>query len=422
MTKPLSFITLTYLIETSGSPESLAVKIASDQSTGTFVPLPGETEELKNRVAARVVALRPLPSVVVPSFPTQEAGPFYRAEADIAFPFDAIGTDLSALMTIAIGGVYSIKGFSGIRVVDMKLPKEFAKAWLGPQFGIAGSRKLTGVQTRPIIGTIIKPALGLRPHESAALVKEVIDADVDFVKDDEKLMSPAYSPLVERVKAIMPLILEREQKAGKKVMYAWGISATDPDEMMRNHDLVLSAGGNCAVININSIGMGSMAFLRKRSGLMIHAHRNGWDILTRHPGLGMDFKVYQQFWRLLGVDQFQINGIKVKYWEPDESFVQSFKALQQPLFDQSDRPLPVAGSGQWGGQAHETYERTGRTTDLMYLCGGGIVSHPGGPGAGVKAVRQAWEAAVQGVPLATYAKEHPELAQSMAKFADGKGA
>ena len=95
----------------------------------------------------------------------------------------------------------------------------------------------------------------------------------------------------------------------------------DPDEMMRNHDLVAKAGGNCAVININSIGFGGMAFLRKRSGLVLHAHRNGWDILTRHPGLGMDFRVWQQFWRLLGVDQFQINGIASKYWEPDESFV-----------------------------------------------------------------------------------------------------
>ena len=421
MTKAQTFITLTYLIETSGSPEKLAAKIASDQSTGTFVPLAAETEELKNRVAARVVGFRHLSSVATPSFPSNEAGPFNRAEADIAFPFDAIGTDLSALMTIAIAGAYSIKGFSGIRVVDMKLPQEFKSAYQGPQFGIEGSRKLTGVTGRPIIGTIIKPALGLRPHETAALVKEVIEADVDFVKDDEKLMSPSYSPLAERVKAIMPLILDREQKTGKKVIYAWGISAVDPDEMMRGHDLVLKAGGNCAVININSIGMGSFAFLRKRSCLVLHAHRNGWDILTRHPGLGMDFKVYQQFWRLLGVDQFQINGIKVKYWETDESFVRSFKALQQPLFDQSDCPLPVVGSGQWGGQAPETYERTGQTLDLMYLCGGGIVSHPGGAGAGVKAVKQAWEAAVQGVPLEIYAKEHKELAQSIAFFANGKG-
>lgn len=155
---------------------------------------------------------------------------------------------------------------------------------------------------------------------------------------------------------------------------------------------------------------------------MLHAHRNGWDILTRHPGLGMDFRVWQQFWRLLGVDQFQINGIRVKYWEPDESFVRSFRALTTPLFTPADCPLPVAGSGQWGGQAPETYERTGRTLDLLYLCGGGIVSHPGGAGAGVKAVRQAWEAAVAGIPLEDYAKDHLELAQSIATFAGGKGA
>jgi ribulose-bisphosphate carboxylase large chain len=416
------FIRLTYRIETAASIEKLADKIASDQSTGTFVDLPGETEELKNRVAARVVAIRHLQPSLVASFPTDEKGPFKRADVDIDFPLEAVGTDLSALMTIAINGVFSIKGFSGIRVLDMKLPDAFKNVYPGPQFGVKGSRKLTGVFNRPIIGTIVKPALGLRPHETAELVRDVVNAGVDFVKDDEKLMSPSYSPLAERIKAVMPIILDHEQKTGKKCMYAWGISATDPDEMMRNHDLVLKAGGNCAVININAIGFGAMAFLRKRSGLVLHAHRNGWDILARHPGLGMDFKVYQQFWRLLGVDQFQINGIRVKYWEPDESFVASFKSLTQPIFEADDCPLPVAGSGQWGGQAHDTYQRTGRNVDLMYLCGGGIVSHPGGVAAGVRAVKQAWEAAVADIPIEVYAKDHPELAQSIQKFGDGKDA
>ena len=420
----MSMITLTYRIETPGSIEAMAEKIASDQSTGTFVPVPGETEELKARVAARVLAIRPLEDAKVPGWPevAEGHGPLKRADVDIAFPLDAIGTDLSALMTIAIGGVYSIKGMTGIRIVDLKLPQEFKGAHPGPQFGIPGSRRLTGVEGRPIIGTIVKPALGLRPHETAELVGELIQSGVDFIKDDEKLMSPAYSPLRDRVDAIMPLILDHEQKTGKKVMYAFGISHADPDEMMRNHDLVLKAGGNCAVVNINSIGFGGMSFLRKRSGLVLHAHRNGWDILTRNPATGMDFKVYQQFWRLLGVDQFQINGIRVKYWEPDESFVASFKAVSTPLFDAADCPLPVAGSGQWGGQAPETYQRTGRTTDLLYLCGGGIVSHPGGPAAGVRAVQQAWQAAVADIPLDVYAKDHPELAASIAKFADGKGA
>ncbi|WP_027997915.1 3-oxo-isoapionate-4-phosphate decarboxylase OiaX [Sinorhizobium arboris] len=417
-------IRITYRIETPGDVEVLARKIASDQSTGTFVPVPGETEELRARAAARVLAIHHLEPAARASLPDEagDATRFNRADAEIAFPLDAVGTDLSALMTIAIGGVYSIKGMTGIRVVDMKLPPEFAAAHPGPQFGVAGSRRLTGVEGRPIIGTIVKPALGLRPEETAALVGDLLSSGVDFIKDDEKLMSPAYSPLKERIAAIMPRILDHEQKTGKKVMYAFGISHADPDEMMRNHDLVVGAGGNAAVVNINSIGMGGVAFLRKRSGLVLHAHRNGWDILTRHGGLGMEFSVWQQFWRLLGVDQFQINGIRVKYWEPDESFVKSFKAVSTPLFAKADCPLPVVCSGQWGGQAPETYARTGHTTDLLYLCGGGIVSHPGGAGAGVRAVRQAWEAAVAGIPLADYARDHPELAQSLDKFADGNGA
>lgn len=164
------------------------------------------------------------------------------------------------------------------------------------------------------------------------------------------------------------------------------------------------------------MGFGGLIFLRRRSQLVIHAHRNGWDILTRHPALGMAFRVYQQFWRLLGVDQFQINGIGAKYWEPDESFLTSFADVTTPIFSREDCALPVAGSGQWGGQAPETYRRTGQNIDLLYLCGGGIVSHPAGPAAGVRAVRQAWEAAVADIPLETYARDHQELAQSLAKF------
>ena len=116
------------------------------------------------------------------------------------------------------------------------------------------------------------------------------------------------------------------------------------------------------------------------------------------------------------LEAMALNGIASKYWEPDDSFVESFKAVTSPIFSPEDCALPVAGSGQWGGQAPETYARTGRTVDLLYLCGGGIVSHPGGPAAGVRAVQQAWQAAVADIPLETYAKDHPELAASIQKF------
>lgn len=410
-------IRVTYRIECPGDVAEMAAKIASDQSTGTFTELPGETPELRARFAARVENVTPLPPVDSPSFPQAGAGPFNRGDAVIAFPLEAIGTDFAALMTVAVGGVYSIKGLGGIRVMDFDLPDAYA-AHPGPQFGIDGSRRLTGVKRGPIIASIIKPSLGLTPDDTARVVAQLCAAGVDFIKDDEKLMSPSYSPLADRVAAIMPVIRDHEQKTGKRVMYAFGISSADPDLMMRNHDLVAGAGGNAAVVNINSVGMGGMTFLRKRSALCLHAHRNGWDILTRHPGLGMEFRAYQKIWRLLGVDQFQINGIRAKYWEPDDSFLRSFHDCMTPIFSPADRPLPVVCSGQWGGQAVETYDRTGGTLDLMYLGGGGIHGHPLGAAAGVTAIRQAWAAAEAGQSLEDAAKTQPELAASLQKFGD----
>ncbi len=409
-------ILVTYRLETSGDIAALAAKIASDQSTGTFTELPGETAAVQARCAARVIDIQTLEPTTVPSFPDPNGhGPYNRADVVITYPLEAVGTDIAALVTIAIGGVYAVRGLTGVRVMDISLPQ----AWSchpGPQFGINGSRELMGVTQGPMVGSIIKPSLGLLPDETATVIAQLCEAGVDFIKDDEKLMSPGYSSLKDRVKAIMPVVDAHEQKTGKRVMYAFGISSADPDTMMRNHDVVLEAGGNAAVLNINSIGYGGMSFLRKRSGLCLHAHRNGWDILTRHPGLGMEFRAYQKIWRLLGVDQFQINGIQAKYWEPDESFVRSFQAVSEPIFSDDDKPLPVVGSGQWGGQAPETYQRTGRTLDLMYLCGGGVHGHPMGAAAGVRAIRQAWEAAEADVELSDYANHHPELKAALDKW------
>jgi len=414
----MTAIRLTYRIETSGDIGRLAEKIASDQSTGTFVSVPGETADLKARCAARVVNIRMLEPHDRPAFPqgAVSGGVYSRADVDIDFPMEVIGTDIAALVTIAFGGVFSVRGLSGVRIVGLTLPPEFIRAHPGPAFGIAGSRRLTGVRGRPLIGSIIKPNLGLAPDEVAAVTRELVEAGVDFIKDDEKMMNPGYAPLADRVRAVMPVILDHEQRTGRKVMYAFGIASADPETMLRHHDIVADAGGNAAVIPINSVGYGGMSFLRKRSRLALHAHRSGWDMLTRHPDLGLDFNVYQTLWRLLGVDHFQINGIGAKYWEPDDSFIRSFHDCMTPLLDDSDRILPVVASGQWGGQAPETYARNGGSIDLLYLGGGGIMGHPGGPAAGVRAISQAWEAAVAHIPLEDYACDHRELAQAIEAF------
>ncbi len=225
----------------------------------------------------------------------------------------------------------------------------------------------------------------------------------------------------------MPIILDHEQKTGAKVMYAFGISHADPDEMMRNHDLVAEAGGNCAVINVNSIGLGGFAFLRKRSRLVLHAHRNGWDILTRHPGLGMEFKVYQQFWRLLGVDQLQINGIRVKYWEPDE-------ILRPLLHDDLDAAVLSRATARcrWSARANGAARRrrptarTGQHASTCSICAAAASSATRRAGGGRAAPcsrpgRPPWPA-LRWRRLCPSGKRIASSAQSIEKFGDGRDA
>jgi ribulose-bisphosphate carboxylase large chain len=133
----------------------------------------------------------------------------------------------------------------------------------------------------------------------------------------------------------------------------------------------------------------------------------------------MAFDAYNKLWRLVGVDHLHVNGIRNKYWESDESVVKAIGACLKPLFSPADRLLPVVGSGMWAGQLPDTYRLT-QTTDFMYIAGGGIQGHPGGPAAGVKSLLQAWEAATRGVSLGDYAATHPELRQALDRFGGHK--
>jgi ribulose-bisphosphate carboxylase large chain len=62
-------IQATYLIETPYQVEQAAAVLAGEQSSGTFVSVPGETDELKTRFAARVEAIEVLDEVSAPSMP-----------------------------------------------------------------------------------------------------------------------------------------------------------------------------------------------------------------------------------------------------------------------------------------------------------------------------------------------------------------
>ena len=420
-----SVIRMTYRIETAGDVAALAAKIASDQSTGTFVPTPGETPELKARVGARVVDVatrsnrfrrRPFPRRT-----RRRRGLYSRGEADIEFPLDAVGTDLAALTTIAIGGVFSIKGFSGIRIVDMKLPPEFAAAHPGPQFGIEGSRALTGVRG---------PADHRHDRQAGARPAPARD------RGDGARAGRGRRRLHQgRREADEPGLFEpRGSGEGDHADHSRSRAEDRQEGDVRLRDFARRSRGDAA-----------QSRHRRRRRRQRRGHQHQFDRLRRlcvpaqalaprparasqrlgHPHAPS--RPRAGFPRLPAVlaaarasTSFRSTASAPNIGSRTIPSCARSQALREPLFSPSDRPLPVAGSGQWGGQAPETFARTGRTQDLLYLCGGGVVSHPGGPAAGRPSRRQAWEAAVAGIPLEIYARDHRELAQSIAKFGGAK--
>lgn len=409
-------ITARYYIETPYSVEKAAAVLAGEQSSGTFVAVPGETEELKNRFAARVEHIEPLETVSEPAIPGANSpdGMYRRAFVEVSWSVENFGHNLPTLVSTLQGNLYEITQFTGLKLMDIHFPEPYANHYRGPRFGIEGCRSLTSVASgRPLIGTIIKPSVGLTPAQTAEIVGTLANAGIDFVKDDELMASTANSRFEDRVDAVMQVINRHADRTGKKVMYAFNIS-DEMEPMLRKYEHIVHAGGTCAMISLNSVGLAGAKRICDLGELAIHGHRNGWGMLNRHPLLGIEFPAYQKLWRLAGVDQLHVNGIQNKFWESDDSVVRSIASCldRAPL----DKPvLPVVSSGQWGGQAFETYLRT-QTTDLLYMAGGGIMAHPGGPAAGVTALQQAWEGAVNGLTLEEAARQYPEFSQSVEKF------
>ena len=244
-----------YWIETAFPLEQAAEIMAGEQSTGTFTRVPGETDELREQHAARVEAIAerdsaPSPSLPGAGVPKGLAGPpvWRRAEVTLSWPVSNMGISLPNVLATVAGNLFELKPFSGLRLLDVKFPESFLTRYLGPQFGVPGTRRLTSVQDRPLIGTIIKPSVGLTPAATAALVQTLADAGIDFIKDDELQADGPHCPFEQRMEAVMQILNANAQKSGRKVMYAINITG-EIDEMLHRQEQVVAAGGTCVMVS-----------------------------------------------------------------------------------------------------------------------------------------------------------------------------
>jgi ribulose-bisphosphate carboxylase large chain len=400
-------IRATYYLESEIEVERAAAAMAGEQSSGTFVAVPGESPELHERHGAQVTDIEPLGDCS-PSLPSRtDPEKVHAARVSVDFPMENVGTDLATLQTAVAGNLFELGQLYACRLQDIQLPEEFVAAHAGPAFGIPGTRRLIGTDG-VMIGTIVKPNVGLKEDQFRQVVRELALASVDLVKDDELMTDPAYLPLERRVAVATEEIRAAEQVTGHPTMYAFNITG-DLEGLRRRHDLVVDAGGRCVMLNVPVMGLPALAWLRSFAAVPIHGHRAGLAASMRCKGLGVDYRVWQQLARLAGADHLHVSGLGSKFYETDAEVTANVKSLLEPL-GTTTTPLPTLSSGQNVTTPGPTYAAV-KSTDLLMLAGGGVAAHPDGPAAGVRSLRDAWTAAVDGVPL-------PEAARSRADAGD----
>lgn len=398
------FVIATYYCATSLSSNSLkfAVALAIEQTCGTWLKVPGETKEVRERCLGRVVGVYEAPAYQI-SFPSDitERHLIIR----IAFPATNFGPSFAMMFSTVIG---NISACGKVKLLDLEFPESFLKQFKGPKFGVQGIRDLLGVYDRPLVNNMIKPCTGLDPQKTAELAYEAARGGVDIIKDDELVSNPPHCPLIDRVKAVMPAIKKADEEKGEKTLYCFNI--TDRTENLKKNAMaVLEAGGNALMVNYNTIGLDSARMLAEdpEINVPILAHSDYTGAVYESPWSGMSYNLIgATLPRLAGLDMVIQMSAYGKFEMLMDTFVGAVYKMLSPLGD--IKPiLPMPGGGTTQGHIEDIMKKFGN--DVMISAGGAIHGHPMGPAAGARAFRQGIDAVLAGKTLREAGKEYKEL-------------
>ena len=386
----------------------LAASLASEQTSGTWVEVPGGEEKLLARHAGRVVAVHE-----VPSYETREQREERCFLVRISYPWGNFGPQIPMLLTTVFG---NISMFGKIKLLDIEVPEPLAEALPGPRFGIAGIRKLLGVEKRPLLNTMIKPSIGLTPEQGAELLYRAATGGADIIKDDEVLADPEVSPFAERLTLYLERLEQAEGETGENKLYA--INVTDePARCLEKAEAAVQAGARAVMINYLPAGLGLVSSLARNPGIdvPILGHLDFGGALYSSPYHGISSALlYGKLPRLAGIDLLTIPTPYGKFDLSPEKYLGIVMGLRQPLHSLR-RTFPIIGGGINQGDLPRLLGDLG--PEFTIGAGGAIYGHPMGPEAGARAFRQGIELLMQGKDFQT-AEGCPELQAALEKWGD----
>ena len=372
-----------YHVETDLPIQKAAEAIAAEQSTGTWTEVRGQD----NPLAARVISAQ-------------------GNEVEIGFPGELFEPgNVPQYLSVVAGNLFGLGAIQKVRLQDVIFPQSITRAHKGPRFGIEDARRILGVFGRPLVGTIIKPKVGLNPKETAAVAEAAVRGGLDLVKDDETLTDQSFCPLIPRLEAVMSALDRVEKETGKKAFYAVNVTA-GAEQILERAERAVEHGANMVMIDVLTSGFSSLEILAQNLDVPIHVHRTMHGAFTRDKGHGISMLVIAKLVRMMGGTNLHTGSYMGKMSLEREENDLCRDALRD-VWAGYKRVFPVASGGVYPGKVHGNLDGYG--IDCIVQAGGGVHGHPDGTTAGARAMVQATEAWQKHIALEEYAKDHKEL-------------
>ncbi|MFW6040347.1 MAG: RuBisCO large subunit C-terminal-like domain-containing protein [Thermoplasmatota archaeon] len=395
---PEEYVICDYRVKTHLDIETAGKRIAEEESTGTWTHPTTLSNDIFKRYGAKVT----------------------KAEENlvrIGFPIIDFSGNIGGvpqILSIIAGNLFGLEDLEGVRLVDVHFPKDIVKKYPGPKYGVEGLRKILRRKEKPLVGTIVKPKIGLPPKEFSEYIYDAGKGGLTNSKDDETLVDQDFCRLEERVNMVSEK-LDLLEEEGHKMIHAHNIS-TSGHEILEAADLALENGARQLMVDVLTVGFAGVQAIAEDPSIRvpIHVHRAMHGAFTKNLDHGIAMLVIAKIARMVGGDALHIGtyGIGKMYGEiPDE--LRSKKVLLEDMYD-LPKTMPVASGGLHPGLVPDLVDMSG--FDVQIQAGGGVAGHPNGVRAGAKALSQAVEAVYQGIGLKEYAEEHEELKKALDKW------
>jgi len=388
---PDAYVICVYRVTTELPMEKAAEALAAEQSTGTWTGISTLDRHIFEKYGGRV---------------TDISGNLVT----VAFPVDDFCTEIGAvpqILSIIAGNLFGLSSIEKIRLEDVFFPKSIREAFPGPRFGLAGLRKILDRPAKPLVGTIVKPKIGLSPRSTAEYVYESGKGGLTNSKDDETLVDQRFCPLQDRTVAIAE-VLDRLESEGHKMLHAINVS-TSGHQIIEVAEKAQAWGAKQIMVDVLTCGFAAVQALAEDRSIKvpIHVHRTMHGAMTRDPLHGIAMLPIAKLCRMCGGDALHVGTLGIGKMEGDSK---GDRDNIDACFDDSveyKKVMPVCSGGVYPGLIEKMVKAAGH--DVQIQAGGGVAGHPGGVRSGAMGMSQAVDAAFLGIPMQEYAKTHAEL-------------